>query len=188
MEFSGDDEAAVQQSVHDFVLHLQRDTSVERLGHTLAIGADALKRVYAMRRRAVGLLDNVKGEARPQPFVEDTAVPPENLADFIQEFRALLDSYDLQYGMFGHVDAGVLHVRPILNMKDPTQAALIRPISDAAALTQKHGGLLWGEHGKGLRSQYVPDYFGELYPALQQLKAAFDPWNQLSPGKIATPN
>lgn len=161
---------------------------MERLGHTLAIGADALKRVYAMRRRAVGLLDNVKGEARPQPFVEDTAVPPENLADFIQEFRALLDSYDLQYGMFGHVDAGVLHVRPILNMKDPTQAALIRPISDAAALTQKHGGLLWGEHGKGLRSQYVPDYFGELYPALQQLKAAFDPWNQLSPGKIATPN
>ncbi len=188
IEFSGDDEAAVQQSVHDFVLHLQRDTSVKRLGHTLAIGADALKRVYTMRKRAVGLLGNVKGEARPQPFVEDTAVPPENLADFIQEFRALLDSYELQYGMFGHVDAGVLHVRPILDMKDPTQAALIRPISDAvAALTQKHGGLLWGEHGKGLRSQYVPDYFGELYPALQELKAAFDPWNQLNPGKIATP-
>lgn len=188
IEFSGDDEAAVQQSVHDFVLHLQRDTSVVRLGHTLAIGADALKRVYAMRKRAVGLLGNVKGEARPQPFVEDTAVPPENLADFIQEFRSLLDSYELQYGMFGHVDAGVLHVRPILDMKDPTQADLIRPISDAvAALTQKHGGLLWGEHGKGLRSQYVPDYFGELYPALQELKAAFDPWNQLNPGKIATP-
>jgi FAD/FMN-containing dehydrogenase/Fe-S oxidoreductase len=188
VEFSGDDEEAVQQSVHEFVLHLQRDTSVVRLGHTLAIGADALKRVYAMRKRAVGLLGNVKGEARPQPFVEDTAVPPENLADFILEFRALLDSYDLEYGMFGHVDAGVLHVRPILDMKDPIQAALIQPISDAVAvLTQKHGGLLWGEHGKGLRSQYVPDYFGELYPALQELKAAFDPHNQLNPGKIATP-
>ncbi|QXH69460.1 D-2-hydroxyglutarate dehydrogenase YdiJ [Pseudomonas asgharzadehiana] len=188
IEFSGDDEAAVQQSVHDFVLHLQSDTSVVRLGHTFAIGADAVKRVYAMRKRAVGLLGNVTGEARPQPFVEDTAVPPENLADFIQEFRALLDGYELQYGMFGHVDAGVLHVRPILDMKDPVQAALIRPISDAvAALTQKHGGLLWGEHGKGLRSQYVPDYFGDLYPALQDLKAAFDPYNQLNPGKIATP-
>lgn len=188
VEFSGDDEKVVQQNVHDFVLHLQRDTSAVRLGHTLAIGADALKRVYAMRKRAVGLLGNVKGEARPQPFVEDTAVPPENLADFIQEFRALLDSYDLQYGMFGHVDAGVLHVRPILDMKDPVQAALIRPISDAvAALTQKHGGLLWGEHGKGLRSQYVPDYFGDLYPALQEIKAVFDPHNQLNPGKIATP-
>lgn len=189
VEFSGDDEAAVQRSVHEFVLHLQRDSSVVRLGHTLAIGADALKRVYAMRKRAVGLLGNVKGEARPQPFVEDTAVPPENLADFILAFRELLDSYDLEYGMFGHVDAGVLHVRPILDLKDPVQAALIQPISDAvAALTQQHGGLLWGEHGKGLRSQYVPDYFGELYPALQALKAAFDPHNQLNPGKIATPS
>ena len=189
VEFSGDDEEVVQLRVHEFVRHLQQDTSVVRLGHTLAIGAEALKRVYAMRKRAVGLLGNVTGSARPQPFVEDTAVPPENLADFIAQFRALLDSHGLEYGMFGHVDAGVLHVRPILDMKDPAQAALIQPLSDAVAeLTQKHGGLLWGEHGKGLRSQYVPDYFGELYPALQELKSAFDPYNQLNPGKIATPH
>ena len=188
VEFSGDDLAVVEQRVEDFIVHLMQGTSVRRLGHTLAIGAQAVGRVYAMRKRAVGLLGNVKGEARPQPFVEDTAVPPQNLAPYIEEFRALLDSHGLQYGMFGHVDAGVLHVRPILDMKDPAQAALVRPLSDAvAALTHKHGGLLWGEHGKGLRSQYVPDYFGELYPALQALKAVFDPFNQLNPGKIATP-
>lgn len=188
VEFSGDDLAVLERRVERFIAHLQHDTSVRRLGHTLAIGAQAVNRVYAMRKRAVGLLGNVKGEARPQPFVEDTAVPPQNLAAYIAEFRALLDSHSLQYGMFGHVDAGVLHVRPILDMKDKRQAALIRPISDAvAALTYKHGGLLWGEHGKGLRSQYVPEYFGELYPALQALKAAFDPFNQLNPGKIATP-
>ncbi|WP_122723102.1 D-2-hydroxyglutarate dehydrogenase YdiJ [Pseudomonas viridiflava] len=188
IEFSGDELNEVEQRVHAFVAHLQTDTSVVRLGHTLATGSAAVNRVYTMRKRSVGLLGNVKGEARPQPFVEDTAVPPENLADYIQEFRALLDSYGLQYGMFGHVDAGVLHVRPILDMKDPAQAALIRPISDAvAALTKRYGGLLWGEHGKGLRSQYVPEYFGELYPALQALKAACDPFNQLNPGKIATP-
>ncbi|GFM80107.1 FAD-linked oxidase [Pseudomonas cichorii] len=188
IEFCGDEASEVEQRVHAFVEHLQSDTSVVRLGHTLAVGSAAVNRVYAMRKRSVGLLGNVKGEARPQPFVEDTAVPPENLADYIQEFRALLDSYNLQYGMFGHVDAGVLHVRPILDMKDPAQVALVRPISDAvAALTKRYGGLLWGEHGKGLRSQYVPEYFGELYPALQALKAAFDPFNQLNPGKIATP-
>lgn len=188
IEFSGDDASEVEARVHAFIEHLQADTSVVRLGHTLATGSAAVNRVYTMRKRSVGLLGNVKGEARPQPFVEDTAVPPENLADYIHEFRALLDSYGLQYGMFGHVDAGVLHVRPILDMKDPAQAALIRPISDAVAdLTRKYGGLLWGEHGKGLRSQYVPEYFGELYPALQALKAACDPHNQLNPGKIATP-
>lgn len=188
IEFSGDDREAVDAKVQGFITHLREDLTVERLGHTLAVGTPAVKRVYAMRKRAVGLLGNVQGEARPQPFVEDTAVPPEHLADFIAEFRALLDSYGLQYGMFGHVDAGVLHVRPALDMKDPRQAALVRPISDGvAALTQRYGGLLWGEHGKGVRSEYAPAFFGELYPSLQQLKAAFDPRNQFNPGKIATP-
>ncbi|QRR04924.1 FAD-binding oxidoreductase [Burkholderia sp. MS455] len=188
IEFSGDDADDVDTRVRAFVDHLHTDTSVERLGHTLAAGDDAVKRVYAMRKRAVGLLGNVQGEARPQPFVEDTAVPPENLAAYIAEFRALLDGHGLQYGMFGHVDAGVLHVRPALDMKDPRQAALVRPVSDAVAeLTQRHGGLLWGEHGKGVRSEYAPAFFGELYPSLQQLKAAFDPHNQFNPGKIATP-
>ena len=188
VEFSGDDLEQLNATVASFVAHLQSDTTVERLGHTLAQGADAVNRVYAMRKRSVGLLGNVEGEARPQPFVEDTAVPPERLADYILEFRALLDSHGLTYGMFGHVDAGVLHVRPALDMKDPAQAALVKPISDAVAqLTQRYGGLLWGEHGKGLRSEYVPGFFGDLYPALQRLKGAFDPYNQLNPGKICTP-
>ncbi|VVN32801.1 hypothetical protein PS662_04975 [Pseudomonas fluorescens] len=188
VEFSGEDVAQVNACVAAFVEHLQVDTTIQRLGHTLAEGAAAVTRVYAMRKRSVGLLGNVEGEVRPQPFVEDTAVPPEKLADYITEFRALLDSYGLAYGMFGHVDAGVLHVRPALDMKDPAQAALVKPISDAvAALTRRYGGLLWGEHGKGLRSEYVPEFFGELYPALQSLKGAFDPHNQLNPGKICTP-
>jgi FAD/FMN-containing dehydrogenase/Fe-S oxidoreductase len=188
VEFSGEDVAQVNADVAAFVAHLQADTTIERLGHTLAEGAEAVTRVYTMRKRSVGLLGNVEGEVRPQPFVEDTAVPPEKLADYIAEFRALLDSHGLAYGMFGHVDAGVLHVRPALDMKDPAQAALVKPISDAVAeLTQRYGGLLWGEHGKGLRSEYVPAFFGELYPALQALKGAFDPHNQLNPGKICTP-
>jgi FAD/FMN-containing dehydrogenase/Fe-S oxidoreductase len=188
VEFSGDVPDEVRARVAAFVSDLHTDSRVYRLGHTIADGDAAIARVYAMRKRAVGLLGNARGESRPQPFVEDTAVPPEHLADYIAEFRALLDRYGLRYGMFGHVDAGVLHVRPALNMRDPAQAALVRPISDAvAALTLKYGGLLWGEHGKGVRSDYVPEYFGPLYPALQRLKAAFDPFGQLNPGKIATP-
>lgn len=188
VEFCGDDLVALEARVAAFVEHLGGDSSVPRLGHTLAHGQAAVARVYAMRKRAVGLLGNVAGEARPQPFVEDSVVPPEHLADYIAEFRALLDKHGLQYGMFGHVDAGVLHVRPLLDMKDPRQAALIRPLSDGVAqLAHKYGGLLWGEHGKGLRSEYAPTFFGPLYPALQALKAAFDPHNQLNPGKIATP-
>jgi len=90
-------------------------------------------------------LANTKGLAKPIPFVEDTCVPPEHLADYIAEFRALLDRNNLAYGMFGHVDAGVLHVRPVMDMCDPQQEVLMTQISDQIAqLTAKYGGLLWG--------------------------------------------
>ncbi|RUR33981.1 FAD-binding oxidoreductase [Vreelandella andesensis] len=188
IEFNDDDESALAERVRSFTEHLGRDATVERLGYTLAEGRPQIQKVYAMRKRSVGLLGNVQGEKRPIAFVEDTAVPPEHLADFIAEFRAALDARQLSYGMFGHVDAGVLHVRPALDMKDPEQEKLIREISDeVVALTQKYGGLLWGEHGKGVRSEYGPKFFGELYPSLQRVKAAFDPHNQLNPGKIASP-
>lgn len=163
-------------------------TSTGRISYSIATGNDAVNKIWGMRKKAVGLLGNVEGEIRPVPFVEDTAVPPENLADFILEFRQLLDEHKLTYGMFGHVDAGVLHVRPALNMKDPQQEKMVRVITDkVVALTQKYNGLLWGEHGKGVRSEYAPAFFGELYPQIQRIKAAFDPLNQLNPGKIATP-
>tara|TARA_R110002012_G_scaffold53185_4_gene136826 strand:+ start:858 stop:3971 length:3114 start_codon:yes stop_codon:yes gene_type:complete len=188
VEFNDNDESALAERVQTFTEHLSHDTTVERLGYTLAEGRTQIQKVYAMRKRSVGLLGNVQGEKRPIAFVEDTAVPPEHLAEFIAEFRSALDARGLSYGMFGHVDAGVLHVRPALDMKDPAQQTLIREISDeVAALTQKYGGLLWGEHGKGVRSEYTPTFFGELYPSLQRVKAAFDPYNQLNPGKIASP-
>src|SRR5690554_7272960 len=192
VEFNDDEAERLAERVAAFCRHLQADTSVERLGFTLAEGREQIQQVYAMRKRAVGLLGNAKvdakGEKRPIPFVEDTAVPPEQLAEFIAEFRGALDARGLEYGMFGHVDAGVLHVRPAIDMKDPEQERLIREVSDEVAeLTHKYGGLLWGEHGKGVRSEYAPRFFGELYPSLQRIKAAFDPYNQLNPGKIATP-
>ena len=188
IEFNDDDPERLSERVRAFTEHLSQDPTVERLGYTLAEGRSQIQKVYAMRKRSVGLLGNVQGEKRPIAFVEDTAVPPEHLADFITEFRAALDARKLSYGMFGHVDAGVLHVRPALDMKDPEQEKLIREISDQVAdLTQKYGGLLWGEHGKGVRSEYGPKFFGELYPSLQRVKAAFDPHNQLNPGKIASP-
>nr|CBX71627.1 hypothetical protein YEW_BO07110 [Yersinia enterocolitica W22703] len=90
---------------------------------------------------------------------------------------------------FGHVDAGVLHVRPALDMCDPQQEMLMKQISDQVVqLTARYGGLLWGEHGKGFRAEYSPEFFGEvLYHELRQIKSAFDPDNRLNPGKICSP-
>ena len=190
VEYTADSEAELEAAVKVLTDQLDKDGPghKDRLGYSLAWGSASVAKIWGMRKKAVGLLGNAKGEARPIPFVEDTAVPPEHLADFIAEFRQILDERKLAYGMFGHVDAGVLHVRPAIDMKDPEQEPLIRAITDQVVeLVQKYNGLLWGEHGKGVRSEYSPRFFGELYPQLQRIKAVFDPHNQLNPGKIATP-
>jgi (R)-2-hydroxyglutarate dehydrogenase len=189
VEFVGDTEAEVESPVDRITeAFASANHSHGRRGFTVARGHADVNAIWEMRKKSVGLLGNMQGEKRPIPFVEDTAVPPEHLADYIAEFRAALDARRLAYGMFGHVDAGVLHVRPAIDMKDPEQETLIREVTeDVVRITKKYGGLLWGEHGKGVRSEFSPRFFGPLYPALQSIKAAFDPRNQLNPGKIAAP-
>ncbi|MBT0586587.1 D-2-hydroxyglutarate dehydrogenase YdiJ [Alteromonas oceanisediminis] len=165
------------------------DESNGVIGYQITFDTAEIQKIYAMRKKAVGLLGKTKGSQKPIAFAEDTAVPPENLADFIMDFRALLDSHGLHYGMFGHVDAGVLHVRPALDLCDPAQEKLMLTLSDqVVTLVAQYGGLMWGEHGKGYRSEYGPAFFGdELFTELRKLKTAFDPHNQMNPGKICTP-
>ena len=139
-----------------------------------------------MRKKAVGLLGNMQGDKRPIPFVEDTAVPPENLADLHRRVPRCARP----------TRARLRDVRP-RGRRRAARAAGDRPQGSGAAapdpgghrgggeITRKHGGLLWGEHGKGVRSEFSPKFFGPLYPTLQAIKAAFDPENRLNPGKIA---
>ncbi|WP_192458611.1 FAD-binding and (Fe-S)-binding domain-containing protein [Musicola keenii] len=192
VEFAGDDEALIDSQLSALCRRLDELLSAREsgvIGYQVCNDLTGIERIYAMRKKAVGLLGNSKGLAKPIPFAEDTCVPPQHLADYIAEFRALLDSHNLSYGMFGHVDAGVLHVRPALDMCDPQQELLMKQLSDRIVdLTARYGGLLWGEHGKGFRAEYSPAFFGaELYDELRRVKAAFDPDNRLNPGKICAP-
>ena len=192
VEFAGQNEAEVEAQVKALTAQLETMLETEQagvIGFQVCSDLASIGRIYNMRKKAVGLLGAAKGSAKPVAFAEDTCVPPENLADFIVEFRELLDNKSLNYGMFGHVDAGVLHVRPALDLCDPKQEALMHEISDEVVkLVAKYGGLMWGEHGKGFRSEYGPDFFGdELFTELRRVKAAFDPHNKMNPGKICTP-
>lgn len=192
VEFTATEAADIENKLAMLLADLEQTIAIAPaqgvLGYSVCRDGASINLIYAMRKKAVGLLGNSKGPRKPIAFAEDTAVPPEHLAAFIAEFRQLLDHHQLSYGMFGHVDAGVLHVRPALDMTDDNDQQLLRQISDqVAALTAKYGGLMWGEHGKGYRSEYAPRFFGALYPELQRIKAAFDPHNRLNPGKICTP-
>lgn len=191
VEFAGETEE-VEHKVNLLCEMLDTQIAAHKdglLGYQVTADKGSINTIYAMRKKAVGLLGATKGSRKPIAFAEDTAVPPEKLADYIMEFRALLDSHNLQYGMFGHVDAGVLHVRPALDMCDPNDERLLKNVSDeVAALTLKYGGLMWGEHGKGVRGEYGPSVFGEtLFSLLEEVKGLFDPLNKLNPGKLVAP-
>jgi len=191
VEYASEDEAVVKAKVDRMRSEMarRRGSTGAPDGHALTWQPSERESLWNLRKKGVGLLANTPGSRKPVPFVEDTVVPPERLQAYVREFRALLDAEGLSYGMFGHVDVGCLHVRPALDLKDPDDEARIRRITDqVVALVTRYGGLLWGEHGKGFRSELVPHHFGPvLYPELQRIKALFDPRNQLNPGKIATP-
>lgn len=192
VEFASNDLAENQQKVTALCAELDRKMAANEsgiIGYQLTHDVGEIEKIYAMRKKAVGLLGNAKGWAKPIAFVEDTCVPPENLADYILDFRKLLDDHCLEYGMFGHVDAGVLHVRPALDLTEREQVAKFKAISDQVVeLTKQYGGLIWGEHGKGMRSAYGEKFFGEtLWRELRYIKSLFDPHNRLNPGKICTP-
>jgi len=161
----------------------------DRLGCYATTDEGEMSALWDLRKKGVGLLGNMQGNRKPIAFMEDTAVPPSHLADYIAELRALLDSHGVPFAMYGHVDVGCLHVRPALDMMDPVDEKLVRKLSDrVVALVSKYGGVMWAEHGKGFRSEYTPRFFGAaLYEDLRRIKAAFDPDNRLNPGKVVTP-
>lgn len=189
IEFVGEDLERLTTKIDALIANLRslRSEPAGPIGITVAATEPDAAALWELRKKGVGLLGALKGDRRPIAFVEDTAVPPNQLSAYVREFRKILDDAGLVYGMFGHVDVGCLHVRPALNLRDPADEMQLRPISDqVVALVKRYGGVFWGEHGKGFRSEYVPEFFGpNLFDALCRIKQAFDPYGQLNPGKLA---
>ncbi len=144
-------------------------------------------RVWKLRTMALGLSMAEKGDAKAISFVEDTAVAPENLRDYIAEFLALIARHQTKAGVYAHASVGCLHVRPVINLKNESGvqkfAAIAEEVSD---LVLKYGGAISGEHGDGLvRSPFQEKMYGpELYQAFRELKQTFDPSGLFNPGKI----
>ncbi|SVE00014.1 uncharacterized protein METZ01_LOCUS452868, partial [marine metagenome] len=191
IEFSGNNKNKLEQRIASLckIVERNKNKSGKATGYYKTTDPKEINDLWNLRKKGVGLLGKTEGERKPIPFVEDTAVPVKNLARYISEFRKLLDSYDLEYAMFGHVDVGCLHVRPALDLKKPEEEVWVRELSDqVVGLVKKYDGVMWSEHGRGFRSEYTVDFFGkELHQDLQYIKEAFDPNNRLNPGKIVTP-
>jgi len=168
---------------------LEGDLRQHRLGdHHLAVtDLAAQARVWKLRTMALGLSMAEKGDAKAISFVEDTAVAPEHLRDYIAEFLALIARHETAAGVYAHASVGCLHVRPVINLKTEEGVRKFEAIADEVSdLVLKYGGALSGEHGDGLvRSPFQEKMYGTvLYRAFRELKQAFDPHNVMNPGKI----
>lgn len=191
VEFNGydaDSERNLMESLYKETLQKAQTRENGILGAQIADSKAAIAAVYGMRKKAVGLLGSAAGAKKLVAFTEDTVVPPENLADYILEFRALMDNLGVEYGMFGHVDTGLMHVRPALDLTlDEDKQKFLTISQGVVELVKKYGGQMWGEHGRGYRSCFGEMFFGDLYPVARQIKAIFDADNRLNPGKICVP-
>ena len=144
---------------------------------------DALTKV---RKAGLGLLMAASdGAARPAAFVEDTAVAPERLGEYVARFREVLDRHDLTAGFYGHCSVGCLHIRPFVDLTKPGGVETMAAVAgEIAELVEAFGGVNSSEHGDGrVRSPFNPRVFGEeLYGAMREVKALFDPRGVLNPG------
>lgn len=191
VEFAGYDADEEHQRLNKLFDDTQKNAESFKngiLGAQIASSPKAIAAIYGMRKKAVGLLGAAAGRRKLVAFTEDTVVPPKHLADYILEFRALLDGMSVPYGMFGHVDTGLMHVRPALDLTSQEDREKLVAISNAVVdLVSKYQGQMWGEHGRGYRSCFGERFFGKLYPIARQIKEVFDKDNILNPGKICVP-
>jgi FAD/FMN-containing dehydrogenase/Fe-S oxidoreductase len=143
--------------------------------------------IWSLREAALGLSMAMKDDAKSISFVEDTAVAPERLSEFIGRFLGMLHGYGTTAGIYAHASVGCLHVRPVVNLKTEDGVRKFEAIAnDVAKLVLEFGGALSGEHGDGLvRSPFMKQMFGEtLYQAFHELKQTADPQGIFNPGKI----
>ena len=149
-------------------------------------GAEVAK-VWDLRKAGLGVLSGMKGDAKPIGVIEDTAVAPERLPAYMQDFREMLDRLHTSCVFYGHISTGELHLRPILNIKTAEGRKLFRDIAtETAKLVRKHKGSLSGEHGDGrLRGEFIPLMYGpEVYRLMQEVKRTWDPDGLFNMNKI----
>lgn len=188
VEFAGDDLDEQLRNL-DRLEELMGDLGLPG-GVLRAESAELQARVWSLRKAALNIVMSMKGDGKPISFVEDCAVPLENLADYTQRLTDVFSRHGTTGTWYAHAGAGCLHVRPILNLKSDSDVANWRSIASAAhELVREYKGTHSGEHGDGLvRSEFLEPILGtQIVSAFREVKDSFDPDGRFNPGKIIDP-
>ncbi len=186
-EYYGDSPEEVEKKLVHLEDHLRRRGVKGVIRRYVQPGAQT--DVWSVRKAGLNILMGKRGEYKPIPGIEDVSVPPAVLAAYLERILNFAGTLSASKGVavYAHASAGCLHVRPLLNVKSADGIAALEALGEYACdLAVEYGGTMSGEHGDGLmRSALNPRLFGpELYEALRQTKAIFDPENRMNPGKI----
>ena len=143
--------------------------------------------VWSVRKSGLSLLTGCIGPAKPVAFIEDAAVRPAQLPEYVRGLRSIMKPLGLEASYYGHAASGLLHVRPVLNLHNANDLKKFRQVADqTSALVRQFKGSLSAEHGVGIaRTEYMRDQLGdELLRVMREIKRTFDPKNIFNPGKI----
>ena len=180
---------ASEAELCDKMIFLEAILRERQLGYAYvkAIEPAEQKKIWDLRKAGLGLLMGMKGDAKPNPGIEDTCVPPEHLPEYVARVGEVAAEFGVVAEYYGHASVGVLHIRPILDLKEPEGIRTLRKLEDRISdLVLKYGGSMSAEHGDGLaRSEWIPKMFGNrIVEAFSEVKSAFDPNGVMNPGKI----
>lgn len=184
-EFFGD----TQKQATDKAYRLAAELEQKKVGSAWPVIEDPNQQqdVWLVRKLGLGLLSNLPGTRKRQPFVEDACVPVAVLAQYIQEVQQVCANMNIPLALYGHASVGVLHVNPMLDLHQQEDVDNMKSIAEQVfELVKKYGGSWSGEHGDGIvRGAFLERFFGtKIYQAFKEVKNLFDPAGLMNPGKI----
>lgn len=142
---------------------------------------------WDIRKAGLGLIRNLHGKKQPVNLIEDCAVAPADLPNYVADIQALLAKHEIQAAYYAHASAGELHIEPFIDIHTLEGKKLFRSLlAETVEILKKYRGSLSGEHGDGrLRGEFIPSMMGtEIYHLFKEIKLIFDPHHVLNPGKI----
>ena len=185
VEYAGESEAEVTGKVEA----LEARRAQGRFGYASHIAYDAAEQqsIWKLRKAGLGLLLGTRGDSKPIAFIEDTAVDPKHLAEFIPRFRDIMARHGAEGAYYGHCSVGCIHIRPLINLKTERGLEQVEAIAtEIFDMVLEFGGVISSEHGDGrARSPFLERAFGPaVFQAFRDFKRAFDPKNLMNPGNL----
>jgi FAD/FMN-containing dehydrogenase/Fe-S oxidoreductase len=185
VEQTGFSPAQIRTRIEMVVAQVRSDVDADLIAHQ-AHSLEEVDFLWSLPEKVVPLLTRLQGTTRPLPFVEDIAVPPDSLHEFLVGSQSIFQKHRVTASLYSHAAAGQLHLRPFLAPPSSETSTQLEAIArDLYELVFEVGGTISGEHGVGLsRTAFVQSQYGPLYDVFRQIKQLFDPYNLLNPGKI----